>query len=551
MAERVDCEGRARWVPLRRSRLTALTLNPSENRCNRWTVQWLAAGLLVWLALGRVAVLAEPPPLDAQPPPRPIPTAAPAASQGLDVAQVAQNPALWPREVTLLKPTSFPVVYQGRVAGQTLLPAGSRVRLVRALAAQVETENEGARQLVATDATDLLARAARIRDSLAAQAAATVSPDPSLRAPRVRESAAPQATATPQAAANASVARAKEVTDALQRDFWNPQTGRYSDKPNSKDPGSAWSYGVAFSALAGAVRHDPARYGAVLRKSFTAFDVYWDHKQPLGGYEPLPTNGNGNDKYFDDNEWLALAFLEAYELTDQPDYSRRAAATMKFVLSGWDETYLHGGIWWHETHERKNRQKNTCANAPAAVACLRLARVSQPTEARELLAQARKITDWTVTNLELPNHLYADTRDIEGDGMNRASLTYNSALMLRAFLDLQRATGDASYLRRAQQIAVAAGSLVDQKTGVFHDHKKWAHLMVEADLALYRVTGESYLLQRARRQADAYYAQWKADGPVDLISAASVARTLWLLADTETAVGRAFWQKSDASPRFP
>ncbi len=447
----------------------------------------------------------------------------PAVGKPLDLPQVAQSPAYWPKEITLLNPVSVPVMSAGQFAGQTLLPAGTRLRLIRVVAAQVEVENQGVRQTIVADATDLLASAALVRDGALAVRAAAVD----------------------------HLARAREVTEEIQRDFWDPQTGRYSEKPGSKDAGSAWSYGVVFSALTGAARQDPLHYQPVLKKAFDAFHAaYWDSKQPLGGYEPFPTNGDGHDKYYDDNEWLVISFLEAHDLTGQPEYARRAADTTKFVLSGWDDTYLHGGIWWHEAHERKNRAKNTCANAPAAVGCLRLARISQPTEARNLVAEARKITDWTVATLQLPNALYADNRDIEGDGINRASLTYNSALMLRAFLGLHRVTGDVSFLRRAQRIAVSAGSLVNRETGVYNDHPKWAHLMVEADLALYRSTGESYLLQRARRQADAYYDRWKTKGPEDLITAASVARTLWLVADTETVAGRAFWQKADAPVRF-
>lgn len=446
-----------------------------------------------------------------------------AADKSPDPAQLAQNPADWPAEVALRTPLSVPVVLNGLYKGQVLLPAGIRLRLIRALPTQVELGSPGARVTVAVDATDLLARAGRLRAERAVAQTRGID----------------------------RLARAREVTAAIQRDFWNPATGRYSEKPSESDACAAWSYGVMFSALAGAARYDPAEYRPVMKKSFVDFEAYWDRKQPLGGYEPYPTSGDGHDKYYDDNEWLVIAFLEAFELTGDRDYSRRAAETMKFVLSGWDEKYLGGGIWWHELGEKKVRAKNTCANAPAAVACLRLARLSPAFEAQGWIAQARKITDWTVKNLQLPNRLYADTRDIEGDGMNRVSLTYNSALMLRAFLGLHRVTGNAAYLQKAQQIAVAAGSLIDAKSGVYRDHKKWAHLMVEADLALYRVTGEPYLLQRSQRQADAYYEQWKEKGPEDLINVASVARTLWLMADAETPIGRSFWQKADAANRFP
>jgi hypothetical protein len=498
--------------------------------------KWLATAALALLAAPGMTISAQEAPAsnrEGQGDAALSPTAAVAAKPLLDPARVAQNRSLWPKEVTLLKPMPFAVVYAGRVAGETIVPAWTRLPLIRVDAAQVELENQGARQWVPADSTDLVARASRLRDAaLAAQA-----PD----SPRP---AAPPA-GEPQEPATDHQARAREVTEEIQRDFWNPQTGLYSDEPNGKQPASAWACGVMFSALAAATRHDPEHYQPVLRKFFEAFDAYWDRKQTLGGYEPLPGGGNGNDKYYDDNEWLAIAFLEAYAVTGESIYSRRAEATVKFVLSGWDETYLQGGIWWHETHEKKVRCKNTCANAPAAVACLRLARISQPTEARDLIAMARKIVDWTVTNLQLPNGLFADTKNIEGDGMNKASLTYNSALMVRAFLGLYQVGGNPVDLQNAQRVATAANALLDQKTGVFRDHKKWGHLMVEADLALYRTTKEPYLLERARRNADAYYEAWKKDGPVDLISAASVARVLWLMADTETVSGRNFWRQED------
>ncbi len=476
---------------------------------DRIFVRWLVVAAFALLAGSRAALAAN----------APLPP--------LNLAQVEQNPALWPKEVTLLNPASFPVVFEGRAAGQTVLPAGTQLRLVRVAAAQVELDNLGAHQWVGAATTDLLARAARLRDAtLSKPVQAAVATGPQF--------------------AGDYGARAREVTGEIQRDFWNPQTGLYSEKPGGKNPDVIWAGGVMFSALVGAARNDPEHYRPVLKQYFDALDGYWDRRQPLGGYEPLPGNGNGNDKYYDDNEWLAITFLEAYSVTGEPGYARRGAETVKFVLSGWDETYLRGGLWWHESHEKKVRAKNTCANAPAAVACLRLARISQTADAKELIVMAQKITDWTVANLQLPNALFADTKNIEGDGMNRASLTYNSALMVRALLGLYQVTGKTAYLQNARRIAVAADSLLDKKTGAYRDQKKWGHLMVEADLALYRTTREPYLLERARRNADAYYNQWKADGPGDLITAASVARVLWLMADLQTASGRDFWKKEDA-----
>ena len=48
-----------------------------------------------------------------------------------------------------------------------------------------------------------------------------------------------------------------------------------------------------------------------------------------------------------------------------------------------------------------------------------------------------------------------------------------------------------------------------------------------------------------RYDVDDFYDRWKANPPSDLISNAAIARELWLMAETETEAGRAFWQRAD------
>ena len=115
--------------------------------------------------------------------------------------------------------------------------------------------------------------------------------------------------------------------------------------------------------LVAAARADPATYGPILKRYFTRLDAYWDSKVEVPGYEAAPTRGNGDDKYYDDNAWLVITFLEAYETDQDPRYLTRADATLKFVLSGWDEE-CGGGIWWHQRH--KDGTKNACSMLYAA-----------------------------------------------------------------------------------------------------------------------------------------------------------------------------------------
>lgn len=334
--------------------------------------------------------------------------------------------------------------------------------------------------------------------------------------------------------------RASEVTAYIQAKFWDKKADLYFSKPGGKDYELIWGNGVMFSALVGAARHDK-HYGPVMRKFFEAMNGYWDVKVKIPGYEPARTQG-GSDKYYDDNAWMVLTFLEAYELTKESRYAKRAEETLEFVMSGWDEE-AGGGIWWHEKH--KGNGKNTCVNAPAALGCFRLARLEKEPAAAKWIAQGEKTTVWTVKNLQGSNGLFWDSLNVTSGEINKAQLTYNSALMIRVFLALHARTGESFYLSEAIRMGKAADSMLDGSTHAYRDPLKWSHLMVEADLELYRATNDDHFLQRAIRNADYHYAKWKESPAEDLITEASLARELWLVADHATPVGKAFWKASD------
>lgn len=336
-------------------------------------------------------------------------------------------------------------------------------------------------------------------------------------------------------------AKAAEVTAHIQKNFWLKKRDLYSIDAGNKEPDHLWGAGVMFSALVGAARHDP-HYKPVMRKFFQGLDAYWDDKVKIPGYEPSPTSGNGNDKYYDDNAWMVITYLEAYELTGESRYLKRAGETLDFVMSGWDDE-AGGGIWWHERH--MDGSKNTCSNAPAAVGCFRISKFLPAPAAKKRIEEGGKIVKWTTANLRAANGLFADNIKVATGKINRGQLTYNSALMLRAYLCLFSLTGQDVYLNEAVQMGKAADALLGSKTGAYRDSIKWSHLMVEADLELYRQTKDESLLQRAKTNCDVHYAAWKAEPFRSLIDSASLARELWLLADTETDAGRKFWEKSD------
>ncbi|EAQ78697.1 glycoside hydrolase family 76 protein [Blastopirellula marina] len=348
-------------------------------------------------------------------------------------------------------------------------------------------------------------------------------------------------TAVQSAEPNQYAERAEEVTGFIQKNFFDAQSGVYFKTVKHDRLDYVWLQSVMFANLTAAARIEPDKYALPLDAYFTALDGYWDAKAKIPGYEAAPTRGNGNDKYYDDNAWLVITFLEAYETNHDPRYLQRADETQRFVLSGWDEE-IGGGIWWHERH--KDGTKNTCANGPAAVGCLQLAKF-ETAEAPALIQKAREIVAWTNSALQDDDGLFDDRKVVATGEIKRGKLTYNSALMLRANLGLYRATGESAYLDEAKRIGEAADWFLDKNTGLYRDAVRYSHFMIEADLELYRATNEPYLLERAQRNVDAIYTNWKANTPDDMMSSACIARALWLMSEAETEPGKAFWRNAD------
>ncbi len=89
--------------------------------------------------------------------PTPAPTPPP-----LEFATVAQTSSLWPMQVALTATHSFPIVINGRAAGEVKVPPGTALKLLRVLGAQVEVEYQNGIHLLPAASTDLMPRAVAI-----------------------------------------------------------------------------------------------------------------------------------------------------------------------------------------------------------------------------------------------------------------------------------------------------------------------------------------------------------------------------------------------------
>ncbi len=247
------------------------------------------------------------------------------------------------------------------------------------------------------------------------------------------------------------------------------------DRPHPGKPPYAnmWAEGVELTALTAAVKLDPS-YTPRLKTFITALNRYWIVKDGLGAYNG--TLHGKTERYYDDNEWIVLGLLEAYDVLRDDTLLDRAKETFRFVMSGEDEK-LGGGIYWRESDRAT---KNTCSNAPAIVCALRLEQLAHDPAN---LTIALDLYKWTNATLQDKDGLYFDHIDLAGK-INRSKFSYNSAQMIRANCLFFDQSHDQKYMSEAQRIAHAAIKQWIASDGAIRDDGCFAHLLTESLLEL-------------------------------------------------------------------
>jgi predicted alpha-1,6-mannanase (GH76 family) len=229
-------------------------------------------------------------------------------------------------------------------------------------------------------------------------------------------------------------ARADQSLSRMLVAFWNG-TGQYIDaaEPANGNVTGYWTFAQAFDAvLDGAERTAKRHYGGLIDTFYAAQDARgW------------------SSYYYDDESWMSLAVLRAFDLTGERAYLDRASSLYTDIEGGWDDTSASpGGIWWHRGHT----QKATASNAGPVIIGARLAaRTGDATT----LAFAVKVYDFWFSKMVDPvtfkvaDHMLPDGTVVKG------LLTYNEGLMVGAAFALYLATGQTRYLDNANAIAQA------------------------------------------------------------------------------------------------
>ncbi|EPE02312.1 glycoside hydrolase family 76 protein [Ophiostoma piceae UAMH 11346] len=172
--------------------------------------------------------------------------------------------------------------------------------------------------------------------------------------------------------------------------------------------------------------------------------------------------------YYDDEGWWALAWIRAYDVTNNLDYLNMAITIVNDMTGGWSSTPCGGGIWWSKDKKYKNAIANELYLAVVASLANRLG-----SQKDTLVSMAVSQWQWfQSTGMINSRGSINDGLTINDDGScvnnNDIVWSYNQGVILGGLVELYTANGDTSLIASAVSIAKAAISELSVN-GILHD----------------------------------------------------------------------------------
>jgi len=188
----------------------------------------------------------------------------------------------------------------------------------------------------------------------------------------------------------------------------------------------------------------PADFWKLAEESEMVIDAWERSRNPaysnqvvelIEGFNRLHSDWTKNE-FNDDVMWICIANLRGYQVTGDMRWRDHARASFDAVYTrAWDTNFAGGGLFW----KTENRSKNTCVNAPAAIAACLLWKTCGEVKYRE---KANEIIDWNKRVLSDGHGWIYDSIRTNGN-VSRVSFSYNQGTFIGACNFLGR-TNDAA-----------------------------------------------------------------------------------------------------------
>ena len=254
-----------------------------------------------------------------------------------------------------------------------------------------------------------------------------------------------------------------KLQNAIQQHFYDPKEGFYKETAEVESGKNPYSFLWPLCALIQADNEIEKleKKGGLIDRDLKIIREYYDPSPPAPGYASYIMKYRGGDRFYDDNQWIGIACLDANTRNTNKVYQDVGKDIYKYMMTGYD-TVLGGGIYWQEN---KKISKNTCSNGPGVILALQLYNL---TKEKKYLDTALRIYNWVNNNLQAGNTLYYDNMSVGTKRLGRAMFSYNTGTMLQSNVYLYEITGKEEYLEEARVIADSATNYF-LKDGKFRD----------------------------------------------------------------------------------
>lgn len=260
-----------------------------------------------------------------------------------------------------------------------------------------------------------------------------------------------------------SADRATVAAATLQRSYVD-RTGLYQTT-------GWWNAANAVTALTDLMRSTRNRaYVPVLANTFQHAQITVPKAEQTGPLSKMTGFPGFLNDYYDDEGWWALAWIDAYDLTNDPRYLAMAQSIFQDMSGGWDAT-CGGGIWW----SKERTYKNAIANELFLSVATHLAVRAQAADRDRYADWASKEWIWfQASGMINQNHLVNDGLTIDkttGRCTNngRTVWTYNQGVVLGALAEWSRINSDTALLTEARVLADSGLAHLTDEAGVLHD----------------------------------------------------------------------------------
>ncbi|MDP4208327.1 MAG: glycoside hydrolase family 76 protein [Bacteroidota bacterium] len=234
------------------------------------------------------------------------------------------------------------------------------------------------------------------------------------------------------------------------QDFSIPQSGLYKEtngEKNEKKYSYLWPLCAFMQAANEMEVMEPKK--DYLNPVMKAIAQYYNTNAPTPAYQAYVTKEEADTRYYDDNQWIGIAAMDAYNRTKKKSYLDLSKQIYRFMMTGFD-TISGGGLYWREGDKTS---KNTCSNGPAVLLALQLYKV---THEKGYLDTALLLYNWTNKWLLSPQGVYYDAIKVPSLVIDKPTYTYNTGTMLQSAVLLYSISKNDKYLNEAKKMADAA-----------------------------------------------------------------------------------------------